>query len=74
MKRGSYKEISDKILIVLLIISIFVSVIGTLTIYFHVNGVNLTTGSVITNKNIEKQTDFGQVGVVIGKDNGKKGS
>ncbi len=63
MERG--KEVSDKVLIILLIISIFISVIGTLAVYFHVNSINYGDGNVINNFEYPK-SDVGQVGVVIG--------
>ena len=72
MKRGSYKEISDRTLIILVVVLVLVSVIGTLTIYFHINGVNLTTGSVITNRNTAPKSSVGQVGVVVVRGNNEK--
>lgn len=62
MERG--KEVSDKVLIVLLIISIFISVIGTLAVYFHVNSIEYGVGEVINNFEYPK-SNVGQIGVVV---------
>ena len=58
------KEVSDQIVIFLVILAVLVSFLGTYLVYINSN--NLPVGrTIIVNNNIQKASDQGKVGVYV---------
>ncbi|HLC74131.1 MAG TPA: hypothetical protein VJH20_05860 [Candidatus Nanoarchaeia archaeon] len=66
------KEVSDKVVIFLVVIAVLVSFLGTYLVYINTDNVPVGR-TVIINNNIERSHDSGKVGVnVIPKENSQE--